>query len=187
MKEKFRRRNYFIQKTFQGKYIFNFYLLVIIGAIIFTAIFSYVTVDTLTVTYENYNLKLDRTPLMLFKQILTANWFIFIPVGLIVIIAAMFQSHRIAGPLFKIERILDEMSKGIINTDLFLRQKDEGKEIMNKLKEYNGFLAGKITDMRSLSHDIGQGLNSGQQSDLEKAKLAAQKLDSILNEFTIKE
>lgn len=187
MKEKFRRRNYFIQKTFQGKYIFNFYILVIIGAIIFTAIFSYVTVDTLTVTYENYNLKLDRTPLMLFKQMLTANWVIFIPVGLIVIIAAIFQSHRIAGPLFKIERVIDEMCQGIIHTDLYLRQKDEGKEVMDKLKEYNIFLASKITAIRALSQEIGQGLDNGEQPGIDNAKQAAAKLDAILNEFTIKE
>lgn len=187
MKEKFRRRNYFIQKSFQGKYIFNFYLLVVIGAIIFTAIFSYVTIDTLTVTYENYNLKLDRTPLMLFKQILTANWVLFIPVGLIVIIAAMFQSHRIAGPLFKIERIIDEMGNGIIHTDLFLRQKDEAKEVMDKLKTYNLFLAAKITALRGLSTEIGHSLDSGRPPEIAKAKEAIHQLDAILNEFTIKE
>ncbi len=196
MKLKYKRKNYFIKKTFQGRFIFQFYLLVIFGALIFSAIFSYVTFDTITVTYENYNLQLDRTPFLLFKQILTTNWIVFIPVGLLVVVAAVFQTHRIAGPLFKIEMVLDEMSRGIITRNLRLRPKDEAQEIITKLNAYNSFLVERLIKLKILSDDIGQNLEKTMQNKdtlldpdsalVQEIQHDIKTIKNILDEFIIK-
>jgi hypothetical protein len=193
MKQTYKRRNYFIKKTLQGRFIFQFYLLVVAGALIFSFIFSYMTFDTLTMTYENYNLKLDRTPFMLLKQILTTQWLIFLPVGLIVIIAAILQTHRLAGPLYKIEMILDEMTKGIIDQNLFLRKNDDAKEIVAKLNLYNRSLVTKITSMKELTAVIDKKLleqieaaDPPSQEKILEIQAAVKNLTTILNDFTIK-
>jgi len=194
MKQRHKRRNYFIKKTFQGRFVFQFYLLVIAGALIFSFIFSYMTFDTLTMTYENYNLRLDRTPFMLLKQMLTTQWIIFLPVGLVVIIAAIMQTHRIAGPLYKIERILDDMIKGIIDSNLFLRKNDDGKEIIEKLNQYNRSLVEKISSMKKLTSEIDKNLLQQIEAadslppdrKIVEMQTAVKKLTAILDDFTIK-
>ena len=45
MGKTWRRRNYFIKKELQGRYIFSFFLFVILGSIIFSLIFSMLSAD----------------------------------------------------------------------------------------------------------------------------------------------
>lgn len=198
MEQKFKRRNFFINKSFQGRYIFQFYFLIILGALIFSILFSYLSAQTLTVTYDNYNLKIDSTPFMLFKQMVTTNWIIFIPIGVIVIIVGLFQTHRIAGPLFKLEGIFERMTEGHIETDSWLRTKDDGKELFDKLNKFNLFLAHQVDNMNEQSHALTKQLNEvekhveGMQQKehvkqaIEEMRLIIGKLDSTLDVFQIK-
>ena len=64
------RRNYFINKEFQGRYIFNYFILVTIGSLLFIGVFSFFSSNTLSIVYDNYHLQLGVTPGILFKKIL---------------------------------------------------------------------------------------------------------------------
>ena len=63
----YKRRNYFINKEFQGRYIFNYFLLVTIGSLLFIGVFSFFSSNTLSIVYDNYHLQLGVTPGILFK------------------------------------------------------------------------------------------------------------------------
>ena len=111
MERTWKRRNYFIKRELQGKYIFSFFIFVITGSIIFTIIFSLLSADTLTVVYDNYNLQIGKTPSVLLREILSANWIFIVAGGLTVAVLSMFLTHRFAGPLFRFEKSIDEMTQ----------------------------------------------------------------------------
>ena len=70
--KQFKRRNYFINKEFQGRYIFNYFIIAAIGSLLFMAVFSFFSSNTLSISYDDYQLQLGVTPFILFKKILSA-------------------------------------------------------------------------------------------------------------------
>ncbi len=61
---------------------------------------------------------------------------IAIPVALLIIwLAAMELSHRIAGPVYRIEKELDGVLSGAKHGPIILRKKDELKNIVEKINK----------------------------------------------------
>ncbi|MCX5869824.1 MAG: methyl-accepting chemotaxis protein [Deltaproteobacteria bacterium] len=150
----YKRRNYFIKKNFQGKLILGYFLFMVGGCFLFTIILAALSADTLTVVYRNNDLQLGQTPLMLLKQILTAYWIFIIVGGGVIIVAAMLITHRMAGPIFRLERTLNNMVSGRLDDVICLRKKDEGKEIAAKLNQFNQELSEKIRQVENCSKNI---------------------------------
>ena len=199
MERTWKRRNYFIKRELQGKYIFSFFILVITGSIIFTIIFSLLSADTLTVVYDNYNLQIGKTPSVLLREILSANWIFIVAGGLTVVVLSVFLTHRFAGPLFRFEKSIDEMTKGNLNFMIRLRAKDEGKELAEKINRLILMLSSNLHEVRHLSGEIDSKLEDvrasirekKQDSDLalniETASDLNKKLYDLLQKFTLKD
>ncbi len=149
MAKRYSRRKYFIKKDFQGKLLLGCFLVVAGGCLLFNLLLWLLSADTLTISYSNQNLQLGQTPFMLLKQVLTANWFLIIIGGGFVIVAALFLSHRVVGPLYRFEVTLDNMLKGHLRDTIHLRDKDEGKELASKINEFNTKLSQSFT---TISH-----------------------------------
>lgn len=144
-----KRRNYFIQKDFQGKLILTGFLFVMGGALLFIVLLGIFSSDTLTISYSNHDIQLGRTPAMLLTQILKANWVLIAIGGSFLVIASMFLSHRIAGPLYRFERTFDNMLQGDLNSEIKLRAKDEGKVLAIKINEFNNQLSRSLKSVKA--------------------------------------
>lgn len=197
MKRTWRRRNYFIKKELQGKYIFSFFIFMIGGSIIFTLIFSLLSANTLTVIYDNYNLRIGKTPLILLKEILSAHWIFIVTAGILIVVISMFLTHRFAGPLFRFEKSVEEMVKGNFNFQIKLREKDEGKELAELMNRLITMFSSNVKEMRRLTDEIESRLTivSGKirqiqpeeaAIELDEASVLAKKLRDMLDLFKIK-
>ena len=189
-----RRRNFFIKKDFQGKYIFSVFIFVIAGAVLFTTVFGLLSADTLTITYKDSNLQLGRTPVVLLKEIVKTNWIFVVAGGVFVAIVSMFLTHRVAGPLFRFEKTLEEMKKGNFNSEIRLRSRDEAKEVALMFNEFNAMLSLQLKEIRDLL-DILEGHladarssapGAAQDESFDKAIAVETKLRAILHGFTLK-
>lgn len=147
----YKRRNYFINKEFQGRYIFTYFILATIGSLVFIGIFSFFSSNTLSIVYENYHLQLGVTPGILFKKILSAQWLFIIVGGSLVVLVTLMLTHRVAGPFYRFEKSLDEMMEGDLSNKIHLRQKDEGKELAQKINAFNYILSDKLTVMENFN------------------------------------
>ncbi len=150
----YKRRNYFIKKNFQGKLILGYFLFMLVGCLIFVVALSWLVSDSMTVVYVDNELQIGQTPFMLMKQIITANWFAIIAGSVLVVTLATRITHRMAGPLFNLERSLDKMIDGKLDTVIYLRKNDEGQEIAEKINRYNVELASEIKRIRKRSQNI---------------------------------
>lgn len=173
----YKRRNYFIKKDFQGKLILGYFLFMVGGCLLFSIILAALSADTLTVVYRNNDLQLGQTPLMLLKQILTAYWIFIIVGGAVIIVVAMLITHRMAGPLFRLERTVNHMVSGRLDDVIFLRKNDEGKEIAAKLNQFNQELSEKIRQIENCSQNIDALL--AQYSDLDSSRATRDDIQSI--------
>ncbi len=174
-----RARNFFIKKNFQGKIVLAVFLAVLIGCLIFIVVFGLFSADTMTISYENNDLRMGSTPAMLLKNALAANWIFVVVCGTLLVAAALIGTHRIAGPIFRFEQTLDSMTGKDLSQGIHLRDKDEGKDLALKINTFNKGLSGEIRELNRRSKAINDLLN--QYSSLKESSLSKEDMDSIYN------
>lgn len=142
-----KRKKYLVDRKFQTKMI-SIVVLLIIGAIIMSGLLAY----AITINLEKKSdLQLyGTTSGNLNDMIIISSIFIVKPVvvrslltgGILSIIMAailmLLYSHRLAGPVYHLEKHLEEMIKGNYNVKLSFRKNDEFKQLadtINKLQD----------------------------------------------------
>ncbi len=179
---RYKRRNYFINREFQGRYIFSYFILAFLGSLIFIGIFSFFSSNTISIVYDNYHLQLGLTPGILFKKILSTQWIFVVVGGGIVVIVTLFLTHRVAGPFYRFEKTLDDMIEGDISGRVVLRRKDEGKELAQKINAFNFILGDKLALIENFNSNIAV-LSLQLKKALEDSDMDTSDLVPILNEI----
>ncbi len=198
MKTSYHRRNYFINKDFQGRYIFSYFLFVIIGSIIFVVILGLFSADSMTMVYSQHDLQLGSTPAILMKQFVRAHWIFVVGGGIIVIVASIFITHRIAGPLYRLEKSLDEMIKGNISVNTTLRLKDEGQELARKMNQFNEALSLRLKELNEAGSELdaviqrlatalpSENISKAVTNEIQQLRTLHKRLKDSLKYFTLK-
>ena len=187
----YKRKKYFIKKNFQGKLILGYFLFMVVGCLIFILALSYLAADSMTVVYSNNNLQIGQTPLMLFKQLIAAHWLVIVIGAALVVIIATRITHRVAGPMFNLERSLDYMIDGKLDNVIYLRKKDAGKELAAKINQFNADLSGQIRIVQKRSTNIEELLSnyavlnpeSRSEEDLESIHASIKKQNQVIGEI----
>lgn len=199
MSKPYKRRNYFINKELQGRHVLVYFSMVVIGSVLFSLLFGLITTNTMSISYDNYTLQVGTTPKVLFHKFFTAEWLFIVVGGLAVAVIAIFLSHRVAGPLYKLGHSVDDMIGGNFAADIYLRRKDEGQDLAGKLNQLNTMLSAKILEMRHLNKRMEQHLyeltaGAAQTGDCDKARIVLQEMTSVngqlrelLYDFSIRE
>lgn len=198
MKKLYKRRNFFIKKDFQGKLILGYFLFVMGGCLLFIILLGVISADTLTISYDNQDIQMGQTPIMLLKNVIAANWIFLIIGGTLLVLAAMLITHRIAGPLYRFERAFDNMVEGNLNDIVSLREHDEGKDLAEKINSFTSKLSATI---RSIDHQAdtlttllnqAQSTRNGSQDSGEVIELyrrmneSAAKIREACSSFTLR-
>ena len=151
---KYRRSNFFINKEYQGRAIFQYFLLILAGSVLFSIIFSVFSSNTISIVYDNYHLRIGTTPGILMDKLFSTQWFFIVICGMAVIVITLFMTHRVAGPFYRFERTIDAMNGGDISGHVHLRKNDEGKGVAERLNAFNNGLAKRLTEMEVLNNEI---------------------------------
>lgn len=198
MKKLYKRRNFFIKKDFQGKLILGYFLFVMGGCLLFIILLGVISADTLTISYDNQDIQMGQTPIMLLKNVIAANWIFLIIGGTLLVLAAMLITHRIAGPLYRFEKAFDNMVEGNLTDIVSLREHDEGKDLAEKINSFTSKLSATI---RSIDHQAdtlttllnqAQSTRYGSQDSSEVIELyrrmneSAAKIREACSSFTLR-
>ena len=107
-----RRTNYFIKKGFQFNFAAKFILLILLEAGLIAVLFMQVSGNTITTGYYDSILTIDRTPKFFLTPLLLIVLITAVGIGLSGMIVFILLSHRIAGPLYRFEKDLGDVSYG---------------------------------------------------------------------------
>lgn len=143
-----RRRNYYIKKKFQANFIMKFCALVVAGALISGAIVYVMSKNTVTTTFENSRLTIKSTADFILPAVLLSGIVVVIAIGLATAAVALFTSHRIAGPLYRMEKDIQEVIAGNLRIRFNLRQRDELKLLAASLDMMAQSLRARVADMK---------------------------------------
>jgi methyl-accepting chemotaxis protein len=142
---KYKRRQYFIDKQLQTKYIVLTILLLVIYTFLFVVIliFPYIVPLTLEAPLEE-QAEAARMLLTLHKSIWPA-------LGLVMLImssASIFITHKIAGPVYRFRKVLAEVSDGNLDISIKLRDKDDLKDLADDFNLVINDLRGVVETLR---------------------------------------
>lgn len=152
MSKGYRRKQFFFKESSQGKYIFSYFIIAGLAAVIFTFLFVYFSADTLTIKYDNSELQLGNTPEIMIDRLLGIHGILIFLGGLSIIYFGTRFTHRTVGPLFKIGKTIDKMINGDMTKHIYLRKKDECKEIAEKLNTFNTLMHSRLIEIDSLTN-----------------------------------
>ncbi len=160
-----KRKNYFIKKQFQVRFILKFCILLLAGVILSTGLLFLFSQDTLTSSFQQSKLEIRNTAVAILPSVIYTNLITLGLVTLATVIVTLFVSHKIAGPLFRFEQELKEIGEGNLTKRVVLRKKDQITDMADRLNDMVASLQEKIRDIqgdvegirRSASQQKAQG------------------------------
>ena len=164
-KHPYRRRQYFVKKEFQFKFILKFCLIILIGAIISTGLLFLFSQGTLTSSFQQSRLVIKNTSLAILPAIIYTNLITLGLITLATIIVTVFISHKIAGPMFRFEKELKAIGEGDLTRKIRLREKDQITDMADGLNKMIAGLHDKVLVMQT---DVEHLLESASKQNAPK-------------------
>jgi methyl-accepting chemotaxis protein len=180
-----RRRNYFIDRRFQADFILKFCALVLIGSLISGVIIYRMAGSTVTTTFENSRLTIKSTADFILPSVLVSGLVVIVVTGLATIAVTLFTSHRIAGPLYRMEKDVRDITGGDLTVKFHLRQRDEIKPLATGLDEMVMTLKTRVSDIKKAAEELESALEPSKAGLQEKAKDRLRLLKAEIGKFRI--
>lgn len=140
-----KRKTYFIEKSFQAKFITKFCMLVIAGVLLTMGILYFLSMRSTTVVIVNSEVVVKTTADFLLPILIQTVVVVMILVSIATIMMTLFISHKIAGPLYRLKKAMRDLGEGDFSTEINLRKLDQLKDIA---QEFNN-MAGKLKEKLS--------------------------------------
>jgi len=120
---KYKRTQYFVAKKFQLKYVGLILLLVFLTTIMCSYVIYYTMMLTMGDKLANVY---PQGRLMAIVNVMNFRiLFVMLLMSPIIVMTGIYASHKIAGPIYRIERFLASMADGDFSVPLILRKNDE--------------------------------------------------------------
>ncbi|RLF61683.1 MAG: hypothetical protein DRN37_00480 [Thermoplasmata archaeon] len=143
-----RRRKYFIKKDFQFKFVLKFCGVVLGGVLISTALLFFFSQNTLTSSFSHSRLVIKSTGSAILPAVIYTNLIVLGLISLAAVLVTLLVSHKIAGPLFRFEKELQDISAGNLRTKMSLRKQDQMVEVAESLNQMVEALHEKVMKIR---------------------------------------
>jgi len=125
-----RRRTYYIKKEFQRDFIIKFCCLVALGACISAVIIYLMSKSTVTTSFVDSRLRIRSTAEFIMPAVLLSGAVSICLIGAAAALVTLFTSHKIAGPLYRMEKDLESVLKGNLRVRFNTRENDQIKPLL---------------------------------------------------------
>ena len=133
--EQHHRRNYFIAKKFQATFILKFCSLVILGGLLTIGLVYFFASQATTVSIVNSRVMVRSTADFILPLLIQTVAVVIILVGLATILVALLFSHKIAGPLYRFKKVLEQLEGGNFSSTFSIRNFDQLQVLADSLNQ----------------------------------------------------
>lgn len=179
------RKNYFVKPGFQTKLTVIILLIVVIvanivGGVIYGLLSGSTIIDQISKAFEIDNYRDLLLPVILFAELVAI---------IIVTFIGVFVSHTMAGPVYRFEKVLDDVAGGELDSHFNLRTSDEFQDLAGSINNLIATLNSKVAEIKVYSNNITNLMNeidspkSMTVYDIENIKNTMQKLSTTINYF----
>lgn len=142
-----RRRHYYVKRPFQRRFIFQFAALLVLGFVAFALSIYLYSTQTLTTAFINSKLRVMSTADFLMPALVLVALAVTALVAILASIRLLLLSHKIAGPLYRLEKTAQAIGDGKLNFQIQLRSDDELQDLAKSMD-------GMVRDLRSRALEI---------------------------------
>jgi len=167
----YRRKQYFIQKEYQTKFILKLSALILAGTVISTVLILYFSQDTLTSSYVNSRLEVKSTSAAILPAVMLTNAITVTVIFIAAVVVILFISHKIAGPMYRFEKEIKKIDEGDISGTISLRDKDQFEKLAQSL---DGMVAGLRQKITLIQDTVDQALGKVENQEMDQEMLAAE-------------
>jgi len=146
----YQRRNFYIDKKFQTKFIIQFWLVLALGSLFTVAAVYFLASNTTTIGIMAGRISVHTTAEYLLPLMLQTVAIELIVVSFFTIVMTLFISHKISGPLYRLKMTLKDLGNGKLK-QMNLRQQDQLQEVAVSYNEAIEKLNDKIKKIQSSS------------------------------------
>ncbi|MFH0753785.1 MAG: hypothetical protein V2A70_04400 [Candidatus Omnitrophota bacterium] len=128
-KSSYRRKNIYIDKSFQTKFVLKFCGVVAVGAAFMILLLYILSLGSTTVSFIHARVKVMTTADFILPLLIQTVLVVMAVVALVSIGVTLIVSHKIAGPLFRFKQMFKELSSGNFTAQVRLRKGDQLMEV----------------------------------------------------------
>ncbi len=148
-----KRRQYYIKKDFQTRFIVKFVMILVAGGLLSVGLTFLNTQDSLTAVYANSKLSIQNTSLAIMPSVVFTMLVTTLVLGLVVIAVTLLVSHKIAGPMFRFEKDINRIAAGDLKSRIHIRKGDQFQELAVSLNQMVEGLAERLNEVRAASDE----------------------------------
>jgi methyl-accepting chemotaxis protein len=175
--EKSRRKRYFLSRSIQPRLLLGFAVLVLILVVIASGLFYMLANRELSLEYYKAHSTLRYVMQNLLPWLLLVN----LAGILVALFLAVFYTHRIAGPAYRIQQDLKKIGQGILTTRVRTRRKDQLKglesetnRVVQELEQGIHQVKGSLLKLESNLADLERAASTGKVTQGELQQLVGQ-------------
>lgn len=151
IKKTYKRRIYFIEKSFQAKFILKFCALVAVGGLLTIGIIYLLALQATTVSIVNSRVVVQTAADFIMPLLIQTVIIVIIIVSLATIIVTLFVSHKIAGPLYRFKKVIQALGEGDFSSEFRIRRLDQLQDVADTL---NKMIAKIRTELKALKDNF---------------------------------
>jgi len=187
----FRRRNYYIDKDFQTKFITKFCALVGGGAALTILVLYLFTRLSTTVSIVKSRVVVMTTADFLLPLLMQTVVIVMVAVGVATIVFTLIVSHKIAGPLYRFKQVFRELEEGNFSAQVRLRKDDQLHEVAGDFNRMINAVRNQIHEANVATQAIQDSIEAIGEFNVEdqkrhkftELKLKVQELEKALKFF----
>lgn len=184
-----KRRNYFIDPAFQLNFILKFCVVVIVSSLVIGAAMFFLSQNSTTVAIENTKVLVKPTSDFILPGMAAILLIVAVFSSLIVLVLTLFVSHKIAGPIFRIQKDIELVQGGDLTRKFMIRNNDQLQALAKSLSDMTQALRQKHLTIggqcRSVSNFLEEKNLSGSREDREKLLQMIKELYETLSYFKV--
>ena len=143
-----RRRHYFIDSSFQTKFIMKFCLLIACTSLLAGGLIYWFNRATTTVAFENLRVVVKSTSDFILPIMIEILAIVTVLVGFATIAVTLFASHKIAGPLYRFKSGIDKVRAGDLASRFSIRTGDQLQKVANEFEHMRIELKDSIVTLK---------------------------------------
>jgi methyl-accepting chemotaxis protein len=154
----YRRRNYFIKKSFQSRFILKLLLVSSLWSILSIALFNFLAYKKVDSILFSMRLPSKSTGSIFFKEVLYANITALIFIVLTFFLTARGIYNKIARSLFRIRVDIQRFASGDLGSRIMLSQEDEFKDFAETFNGMAVNLHQRFSDLKGHLNRINESV-----------------------------
>lgn len=186
-----KRRIYLIEKSFQVKFILKFCGLVVFGGLLTIGLLYLLAMQSNTVSFVNSRVVVRATSDFILPILIQTVAVVIIIVGLATVMVTLLFSHKIAGPLYRLKKVLKDLEGGDFSSDFHIRHLDQLQDLadtfnntINKTRDRIQVLQNDVKSMKETLDGISENeIPESKRSIFSQLKGISEELNKAIRHF----